>query len=95
MLLASLAARVRREPGDERGGTAWTSFLREVPVARRTSDVAAGQDVFTGCRLIECHPASLAPLQTGAMRIAQAGKLIEATRHCEPAVARDDDPPPF
>ena len=35
VLLARLAGQVPREPGDERGGTAWTSFLREVAVARR------------------------------------------------------------
>ena len=87
-----------------RGGTAWTSFRREVAVARRCSDVAAGQDVFAACRLVECHPTSLRLLPSGALGVGQARTLIDALAHsghrcgprtppCGATAARDDRVP--
>lgn len=91
VLIASLADRVPRESGDERGGSAWTSFLREIAVARRTSDVTAVSDVFTARRLVQCHPCSLELLRSGAMTVGQARKLLEVTANCEPETAREVD----
>jgi hypothetical protein len=39
--IAGLAAMVLRCPGDDTGGTPWTSFRREIAVARSVSDPAA------------------------------------------------------
>src|SRR5687768_16670159 len=55
-LLSRLAAAVPRCPGDERGGTPWTSLRREVAVARRISDVAAAAELRAAVRLTTVLP---------------------------------------
>jgi hypothetical protein len=44
-LLADLTVMVPRCPMDERGATPWTSFRREVAVARSLSDRAAAAEI--------------------------------------------------
>ncbi len=43
--LAALAGMVPRCAHDDRGGTPWTSFRREIAVARSCSDQAAARDI--------------------------------------------------
>ncbi|MCW2777351.1 MAG: hypothetical protein JWN17_1076, partial [Frankiales bacterium] len=78
VLLADLAARVPRAPGDERGGTAWTSFLREVAVARRCSDRAAAADVAQAVQLVRM-PVTLGLLRSGDLPVPQMRALVEET----------------
>ena len=91
VLLARLATRVPRAPGDERGGTAWTSFVREVAVARRSSDRAAAADISIACRLVADLPCALALLGSGDLAVLRARTLVEATYGCiDRSLARVD-----
>ena len=45
VVLAELTAMVPRCPFDESGATPWTSFRREVAVARKVSDRTAAADI--------------------------------------------------
>ena len=57
--LTRLARQVPRCPGDETGGTPWTSFRREVAVACSVSDSAAGRQIRTALRLTSVLPHTL------------------------------------
>src|SRR4051812_30000820 len=61
-LIARLAAQVPRSAFDTRGPTAWTSFVREIAVARRCSDQAAANDIHVAVALVAVHPRTLALL---------------------------------
>ncbi|MCW2605888.1 MAG: endonuclease [Frankiales bacterium] len=78
VVLAELAARVPRRPGDERGATAWTSFLREVAVARRCSDRAAASEVAHAVQLVRM-PVTLDLLGRGELPPSQVRALVEET----------------
>jgi hypothetical protein len=88
-LIARLAARVPRRAGDERGGTPWTSFLREVAVARRCSDLAASAEVRRAVRLVACHPRALELLWAGELPVARVQALVDALELARPADARE------
>ncbi|MCA1656309.1 MAG: DUF222 domain-containing protein, partial [Actinobacteria bacterium] len=77
LVLARLAAQVPRAPMDARGGTAWTSFLREIAVTRRCSDQAAAKEVLVAVALVSSHPRTLALVQAGQMPQYSARVLVE------------------
>jgi hypothetical protein len=86
--IAALAARVPRSPGDERGGTPWTSFVREVAVVKKISDRAAHGEVALALALVDRHPRTLALLHAGAVPAGRARLLVEACiLHTEPVLA--------
>src|SRR5690348_13184429 len=66
-LIARLAAQVPRSPFDTRGATPWTSFLREIAVAKRCSDQAAANEIHVAVALIAVHPQTLALLEAGLL----------------------------
>ncbi|MCY7364682.1 MAG: hypothetical protein LH469_05130, partial [Frankiaceae bacterium] len=55
-VIARLTARVPRCAFDEVGATPWTSFRREVALARKVTDRAAGQVIRCALRLTTCLP---------------------------------------
>lgn len=87
MVLAALASSMPRHPNDERGGTPWTSFLREVAVARRASDQAAASEVHLACALVESHPVTLGLLRSGRLPVLRARVLVEECSRWPAAVA--------
>jgi hypothetical protein len=86
-VLVSLAERVPRSPGDERGGTAWTSFLREVAVVKRISDRAAVHEVHLADALLARFPVLLAELDAGSAPVHRARLLVELCGRHPDAVA--------
>lgn len=91
VLIASLAARIPRFAHDDRGSTHWTSFLREVAVARRITDRAATADVAIAVDLIRRCPTALGLLEEGRLPVAQCRALVEETMHCDDGTARSID----
>ena len=75
-LLARLVARVPRCPGDDRGATPWTSFRREVAVARQVTDRAAATLVRDAVTLTTSMPATLALLESGAVTVERATTFV-------------------
>lgn len=75
--LVALAARVPRSPGDDRGGTPWTSFVREVAVAKRISDAAAHSEIALAESLLSRHRATLRFLRQGAVPAHRARVLVQ------------------
>jgi len=71
VVIARLAGQVPRRPG-ESGSTAWTSFIREVALARKCSDRAAGHLVDAAVRLVTCLPRALALLTEGVLTVPRA-----------------------
>ena len=65
--LAVLTAMVPRCDGDDRGGTPWTSFRREIAVARTLSDQAAATEIRAAVRLTSCLPRTLELLEAGTL----------------------------
>jgi hypothetical protein len=65
--LSGLAAMVPRCANDDVGGTPWTSFRREVAVARSCSDMAAARDLRVAQRLTSCLPRALELLTAGRL----------------------------
>jgi hypothetical protein len=78
LTLHTLACRVPRCAGDDRGGTPWTSFVREVAVARRISDVAAHAEVALSTSLVTRHPLTLNGLTAGKAPAHRARALVRA-----------------
>ncbi|MEO6205525.1 MAG: hypothetical protein ABIO67_09110, partial [Mycobacteriales bacterium] len=76
VVIARLAAQVPRHPMDGRGSTAWTSFRREIALARKTSDRAAGHLVDDAVRLLTCLPRALALLTEGVLTVPRALALF-------------------
>ncbi|MEO6206165.1 MAG: DUF222 domain-containing protein [Mycobacteriales bacterium] len=88
VLTAGLAAQVPAgEGGDWRDRLSWSSFVREVAVARRCSDQAAGKEIYLAVALVRSHPRTLGLLQAGLMPVWNARVLIEECLGCDPAVA--------
>jgi hypothetical protein len=75
-LLSRLAAAVPRCPGDDRGGTPWTSLRREVAVARKISDQAAAAELRAAMRLTTVLPRTLALLDAGTMPVQRAQAFV-------------------
>ena len=80
-----MASLVPRERWDTRGATAWTSFLAELAVARRSSTQAAALVVADAQQLVGLMPRTLTLLEQGELVVARARALIDAAR------AADDD----
>lgn len=75
--LVGLARQVPRSPGDERGGTPWTSFLREIAVVKKISDRAAAADVDFAHALLQRHPRTFELLLHGKVPAHRARLLVE------------------
>lgn len=90
-VLARLAAQVPRCPFDERGATPWTSFRREVAVARCVSDVAAANEIRTATALLRCLPRTLALLTEGRITVARARTLVDELTPYDDDLARQLD----
>jgi hypothetical protein len=85
VLLARMAARIPRSAWDTRGSTPWTSFLREIALARRCSDQAAAAEVALAVALVAAHPRTLALLRAGVIAQYNARVLVEECFGLEPA----------
>jgi hypothetical protein len=75
-VVARLAAQVPRCPLDESGATPWTSFRREVALARRVSDQAAGAEVRTALRLTSVLPHTMDLLEAGRITVQRARAFV-------------------
>jgi mRNA-degrading endonuclease toxin of MazEF toxin-antitoxin module len=90
--LVGLAARVPRSRGDERGGTPWTSFLREVAVAKKISDRAAPAEVALAHALVARHPRTLARLRRAQVPAHRARVLVEeCAQHTDQVAAAAEE----
>jgi hypothetical protein len=85
IVIARLAVQIPRTPFDTRGATPWTSFLREIAVARRCSDQAAASEFKVAVALVAAHPRTLSLLQAGVMPQFHARVLVEESLGLEPA----------
>jgi hypothetical protein len=75
-LLADLTAMVPRCPMDERGATPWTSFRREVAVARSLSDRAAAAEIRAAVALTGPLSRTMELLEAGAITVQRARRFI-------------------
>ena len=91
VVLAALAAQVPRCLNDEAGASPWTSFLREIAVARRCSDRAAASDVRAAVRLTTALPRTFGLLQDGVMTIARAKAMVTELEPHDDALAGEVD----
>jgi hypothetical protein len=90
--IVALASRVPRSPGDERGGSPWTSFVREVAVARRVSDQAASSEIALAQALVRQHPQTVAELLAGRAPAHRARVLVqECLGHAEAVATAADE----
>ena len=89
--LTRLADRIPRSLNDHRGGTPWTSFLREVALARRITDRAAIAEVGIATSFVRRLPQAFSLLQEGRLPVAQAKVIAEETADCDAAIARAVD----
>jgi hypothetical protein len=89
--IASLASRVPRGNGDDRGATDWTSFLREIALARRITDRAAAAEVDIAVDLVRRFPTALSLLSEGRLPVAQAKALVQHSAHCDDLTAMGID----
>lgn len=78
---AGLVALVPRCAHDDRGGIPWTSFQREVSLARKVSDRAAATLIRTAVALTRCLPQTLALLAAGRTTVERASAFA---RELEP-----------
>ena len=88
VVLAELTAMVPRCPFDESGATPWTSFRREVAVARTVSDRAAAADIRASVALTTRLPRTLELLHAGQVTVARARVVITELEGVDEAVAR-------
>ena len=86
-VLAALAAQVPRCAGDETGASPWTSFRREVAVARQVSDQAAAAELRTALRLTGVLACTLALLEAGRITVSRARTLAEQLEPHDDTVA--------
>jgi hypothetical protein len=75
-VVARLAAQVPRCPLDESGATPWTSFRREVALARRVSDQAAAAEVRIALRLTSVLPHTMDLLEAGRITVHRARAFV-------------------
>ena len=79
-LIAGLAAQVPRSRFDTRGATPWTSFLREIAVARRCSDQAAANEIQIAALTLKSRtPKATAAIRTPSGRNAPLSDSIAST----------------
>jgi hypothetical protein len=76
-VLGLLAGMVPRCRGDETGGTPWTSFRRQVAVARSVSDQAAAVEIRRAQRLTTVLPHTMDLLEAGRITAGRAIVLID------------------
>ena len=88
VVLARLAAQVPRCPMDERGPSPWTSFRREVAVARKLSDQGAAAEIRAAQALTRCLPRTLALLSEGRTTVQRARAFLTELEGVEDDVAR-------
>ena len=75
-VVARLAARVPRCPFYETGATPWTSFRREVALARKVSDREAARVIRCALRLTSVLPKALGLLATGVLTVSRANAFV-------------------
>jgi hypothetical protein len=75
-IIARTAAQVPRSSFDTRGATPWTSFLREIAVAKRCSDQAAASEIQIAVALVAVHPMTLRLLEAGLLPQYNARTLV-------------------
>ncbi len=75
-VLARLTAQVPRCLADDTGATPWTSFRREVAVARRCTDRAAAADIRAAVRLTTVLPRSMELLEAGVMTVSRVKAIV-------------------
>ncbi len=80
-VVARLAAQVPRCPFDETGSTPWTSFQREIALARKLTDRAAGALVRHAVRLVATLPRTLALLDAGVLTVPRAEAFLTELEH--------------
>jgi hypothetical protein len=90
-LLARLAAQVPRCPADDRGATPWTSFRREVAVARRLSDHGAAAEIRAAVALTGPMPSTLALLEGGGITVQRARTFLTELEAVDDDVVRAVD----
>jgi hypothetical protein len=90
-VLADLARQVPRCPMDERGATPWTSFRREVAVARTLSDRGAAAEIRAAIALTELLPRAMSLLEAGSITVQRARAFITDVEGLDPAVASQID----
>lgn len=78
-VLAGLLGQVPRCPFDDRGASPWTSFRREVAVARRLSDRGAALEIDCARMLTAVLPRMMALLQAGAVTVQRARVFVTET----------------
>src|SRR5688500_16026337 len=88
VVLAELAAMVPRCPFDEAGATPWTSFRREVAVARKVSDRTAAADTRAAVALSTRMPRTLQQLSEGRVTVSRARTFITELEGVADEVAR-------
>ncbi len=86
-----MTAMVPREAHDERGATAWTSFVREVAVTQSSSERAARTLIDAACRLCTVLPVAMSLLQAGTMTVARCTVLVGELAHYDDALASQID----
>ena len=77
-VLAGLTAMVPRCAFDQRGATPWTSFRREVAVARKVTDRAAATAIRQSVMLTTELPVTLSLLEAGRFTVERATAFISA-----------------
>ncbi len=90
-VLSALVARVPRCPADDRGATPWTSFRREVAVARRITDRAAASMIRQARMLVETMPVTLGLLRAGAFTVERAAAFLRELEPCSVELTRQVD----
>lgn len=75
-VLADLARQVPRCPNDDRGATPWTSFRREVAVARTLSDQGAAAEIRAAQRLTTVLPTTMSLLAAGDVTVQRARAFV-------------------
>ncbi len=88
VVLARLASQVPRCAFDESGGTPWTSFRREVAVARTLSDRAAADEIRRARMLTQVLPQVMALLQAGTITAQRARTFVDAVSHDDDELGR-------
>src|SRR5688500_19502635 len=88
VVLAELTAMVPRCPFDESGATPWTSFRREVAVARKVSDRTAAADIRAAVALTTRMPQTLQLLVEGRLTVSRARTFLTECEGVDDEVAR-------
>ncbi len=86
-----MTAMVPREAHDERGATAWTSFVREVAVSQSSSERAARTLIDAAGRLCTVLPVAMSLLQAGTMTVGRCTVLVGELAHYTDALAGQID----